>query len=541
MIKRKTLNNIPSSNKDKKENDRKHQSTSIKKNDSSNFQTTIGCFNSSKSSPQANTVKNGNKQIIHYSTTINVHKDKSHPLSLFTIHEQMMKMSNGYLIKSLNSNASYKQSKEKNQNQTKKLSSPSSKLFQLRKLAYPRNNRIGYNQKTATHSAYKSPKKNKSNNYYQHQYSTNPSYTNSNIPQRNNLRKRNKKCIKPQETITPKRYNSLNKGSNKPTNDIRPVNSMKKPKTYYSFYSKISTKPKDISTGKEINKKLSIKINNVKQTLCKSNKLSKSLKKEPSYFSNNPNANLTTYDNKREYSKDMQITQTSQNSILLTTKNNYTSLDSSSDYVRSKVKAEIKVNCKQNPTYYTGKMVMKKYLKYLSQYEIEELSQFAYPIYYILPFDVRIKNNTQITNCLNSTFSYVHFPNFIKRGIGLHRSKSYRFYYDIYSEVESTNDEEGNYIIIPGEHIFYRYEIIEILGKGSFGEAVKCIDHKTKELVCVKIIKANCKFSLQAMIETKILQHIKKNDFEAKTNIVKFYSHFIFRNHIVHIIFLLLL
>ena len=40
-----------------------------------------------------------------------------------------------------------------------------------------------------------------------------------------------------------------------------------------------------------------------------------------------------------------------------------------------------------------------------------------------------------------------------------------------------------------GDHIGYRYEITEFLGKGSFGTALKCIDHKDKTEVAVKIVK----------------------------------------------------
>lgn len=31
------------------------------------------------------------------------------------------------------------------------------------------------------------------------------------------------------------------------------------------------------------------------------------------------------------------------------------------------------------------------------------------------------------------------------------------------------DDERGDYSLIPGDHIAFRYEIIKVLGKGSFG------------------------------------------------------------------------
>jgi len=44
------------------------------------------------------------------------------------------------------------------------------------------------------------------------------------------------------------------------------------------------------------------------------------------------------------------------------------------------------------------------------------------------------------------------------------------------------------------DHIGYRWEVIEFLGKGSFGQAIKCFDHKTKEIVAVKLIRNKKKF-----------------------------------------------
>lgn len=40
------------------------------------------------------------------------------------------------------------------------------------------------------------------------------------------------------------------------------------------------------------------------------------------------------------------------------------------------------------------------------------------------------------------------------------------------------DDENGDYNIVIGDHIAYRYEVVELLGSGSFGQCVKVIDHK---------------------------------------------------------------
>lgn len=72
------------------------------------------------------------------------------------------------------------------------------------------------------------------------------------------------------------------------------------------------------------------------------------------------------------------------------------------------------------------------------------------------------------------------------------------------------DDERGDYTIVPGDHLAYRYEIIDVLGKGSFGQVVRCIDHKTGVLVAVKIIRNKKRFHQQALVEVNILQKLRE-------------------------------
>lgn len=50
---------------------------------------------------------------------------------------------------------------------------------------------------------------------------------------------------------------------------------------------------------------------------------------------------------------------------------------------------------------------------------------------------------------------------------------------------------EGYYKVEIGGQIAYRYEVMKILGKGSFAQVVQCKDHKspTKEIFAVKITR----------------------------------------------------
>lgn len=72
------------------------------------------------------------------------------------------------------------------------------------------------------------------------------------------------------------------------------------------------------------------------------------------------------------------------------------------------------------------------------------------------------------------------------------------------------DDERGDYLIVNHDHLAYRYEIIDSLGKGSFGQVLNCRDHSTGESVAVKIIRNKKRFHHQALVEIKILDNLRK-------------------------------
>lgn len=88
-----------------------------------------------------------------------------------------------------------------------------------------------------------------------------------------------------------------------------------------------------------------------------------------------------------------------------------------------------------------------------------------------------------------------------KKHVGDLKSQSANFGYD---------DERGDYNIVIGDHLAYRYEVVDVLGKGSFGQVVRCVDHKTGGLVAVKIIRNKKRFHQQALVEVNILQKLKE-------------------------------
>ncbi|KAF6764958.1 CMGC/DYRK/DYRK2 protein kinase [Ephemerocybe angulata] len=94
------------------------------------------------------------------------------------------------------------------------------------------------------------------------------------------------------------------------------------------------------------------------------------------------------------------------------------------------------------------------------------------------------------------------------------------------------DDERGDYQIVMGDHLAYRYEVVGNLGKGSFGQVLNCRDHCTGESVAVKIIRNKKRFHHQALVEIKILDNLRKWDADEKHHVAKMIEHFYFRNHL---------
>ncbi|CAF1452722.1 unnamed protein product, partial [Adineta ricciae] len=100
------------------------------------------------------------------------------------------------------------------------------------------------------------------------------------------------------------------------------------------------------------------------------------------------------------------------------------------------------------------------------------------------------------------------------------------------TNIKEYDDENGSYIKVNKDHICYRYEILETLGKGSFGLVLRCYDHKKKETVALKIIRNKKRFQQQGLVEVNILMHLKSLDSDNSLNIVHIKDHFYFRAHL---------
>lgn len=93
------------------------------------------------------------------------------------------------------------------------------------------------------------------------------------------------------------------------------------------------------------------------------------------------------------------------------------------------------------------------------------------------------------------------------------------------------DNEQGSYIHIPHDHVAYRYEVLKVIGKGSFGQVVKAYDHKTHQHVALKMVRNEKRFHRQAQEEIRILEHLRKQDKDNTMNIIHMYDSFTFRNH----------
>ncbi|PSN42817.1 Dual specificity tyrosine-phosphorylation-regulated kinase 2 [Blattella germanica] len=94
------------------------------------------------------------------------------------------------------------------------------------------------------------------------------------------------------------------------------------------------------------------------------------------------------------------------------------------------------------------------------------------------------------------------------------------------------DDDNGSYNKVLHDHISYRYEILEVIGKGSFGQVIRALDHKTNQHIAIKIIRNKKRFHHQALIEVRILDHLRKKDKDGTHNIIHMLEYFYFRNHL---------
>ncbi len=73
---------------------------------------------------------------------------------------------------------------------------------------------------------------------------------------------------------------------------------------------------------------------------------------------------------------------------------------------------------------------------------------------------------------------------------------------------------------------------MELLGKGTFGQVIRCVRKSKEDVFAIKIIKNKPAYTNQALSEVKIFKKIKEEHPVNEKYIVRLFDYFVFRNHI---------
>lgn len=167
---------------------------------------------------------------------------------------------------------------------------------------------------------------------------------------------------------------------------------------------------------------------------------------------------------------------------------------SAADTDESTGKASTGATARPKPLVVTPEQVMKLYSYKLTPYEHQEI--FGYPQIYFIGANAK------------KHYGVIGAPN----------NSGY-------------DDEQGSYLHVPHDHIAYRYEMLKVIGKGSFGQVVRAYDHKNQQHVALKMVRNEKRFHRQAQEEIRILDHLRKKDKDNTMNLIHMYENFTFRGH----------
>ena len=83
------------------------------------------------------------------------------------------------------------------------------------------------------------------------------------------------------------------------------------------------------------------------------------------------------------------------------------------------------------------------------------------------------------------------------------------------SKNTSSSNSEGDYTLVQHEVLYSMtnaYEVLEFLGRGTFGQVVKCWKKGTNEIVAIKILKNHPSYARQGQIEVNILSRLSQEN-----------------------------
>ncbi|KAF8786985.1 homeodomain-interacting protein kinase 2-like isoform X1 [Argiope bruennichi] len=97
----------------------------------------------------------------------------------------------------------------------------------------------------------------------------------------------------------------------------------------------------------------------------------------------------------------------------------------------------------------------------------------------------------------------------------------------------SSSGGEGDYHLVQHEVLYstsYQYEVLEFLGRGTFGQVVKCWKKGTNDIVAIKILKNHPSYARQGQIEVSILTRLSQEDAD-EYNFVRAFECFAHKSH----------
>lgn len=97
----------------------------------------------------------------------------------------------------------------------------------------------------------------------------------------------------------------------------------------------------------------------------------------------------------------------------------------------------------------------------------------------------------------------------------------------------STSRREGDYHLVKHEVLCsptHQYEVLDYLGRGTFGQVAKCWKKGTNEIVAVKILKSHPSYARQGQVEISILSRLGKENAD-EFNFVRAYECFTHKSH----------
>ncbi|KAL8414939.1 hypothetical protein RB594_005952 [Gaeumannomyces avenae] len=107
-----------------------------------------------------------------------------------------------------------------------------------------------------------------------------------------------------------------------------------------------------------------------------------------------------------------------------------------------------------------------------------------------------------------------------------------RVVHDPNSKGVKVDDDDGHYIVIPDAELTNDYQMLKLLGQGTFGKVVQARDRRRNELVAIKIIRSVQKYRDASRIELRVLQTLKLNDAENRNRCIHLRDTFDYRGHI---------